>query len=204
MTDIGQVVILSIILNRLISIAPSIKIEVLPLNEETPRLLESGAADIAIGFTMDIPGGFFQQQVSSGYFVCMVRRDHPCIGARVTRKQFEAQPQIDVVTKGTGHYLLYKALDDAKVSRKVVVRVPSFLGLAQIVASTDLLALVPDRLGRILSRTEKVRILDAPIKLPSYAVRQYWHERYHRDPANNWLRSLVARLFKEHFKQLDT
>jgi hypothetical protein len=32
-----------------------------------------------------------------------------------------------------------------------------------------------------------VRILAAPIKLPSYTVKQYWHERFHRDAANSTL-----------------
>jgi DNA-binding transcriptional LysR family regulator len=185
------------LLTHLKSVAPAVRIEVLNLTADAPRLLESGDADIAVGFTFDIQAGFYQQALVQDHFVCMVSRDHPRIGPRLTRRQFEAELQIDVVTRGTGHWLLYKALEDARVARHVAVRVPSFLGLAQIVSHTNLLALVPARLGQILSKEGNVRTLPAPIRLPSYVVKQYWHERYHRDPANIWFRGLISDLYRE-------
>lgn len=135
------------------------------------------------------------------HFVCLVSRDHPCIDTRLSRKQFESALQIDVVTRGTGHWLLYKALEDAKVARRGAVRVPSFLGLTQIVAHSDWFALVPARLGKTLSKEADVKILAAPIKLPSYIVKQYWHERYHRNPANIWFRTMVAELLRDGRKR---
>jgi DNA-binding transcriptional LysR family regulator len=33
--------------------------------------------------------------------------------------------------------------------------------------------------------------LDPPVKLPGFEVRMYWHERHHRDPAQQWFRELV-------------
>src|SRR5262249_37355341 len=188
-------------LTQLESIAPAVRLEVLNLTTEAPRLLESGEADIAAGFTVDIQAGFYQQALLQDHFVCMVRRNHPRIGTRLTRKQFEIEPQIDVVTRGTGHWLLYKALEDAKVERRVAASVPSFLGLAQIVSHSDLLALVPGRLGKLLSQEADVKTVAAPIKLPSYTVKQYWHERFHRDPGNVWLRGLIFDLFRGLRKQ---
>jgi len=29
---------------------------------------------------------------------------------------------------------------------------------------------------------------------PTFAIKQHWHERYHHDPANRWLRSVVSDL----------
>jgi DNA-binding transcriptional LysR family regulator len=197
MTDVGQMVFLPSLLVQLESIAPAVRLEVLNLTTEAPRLLESGDADIATGFTVDIQAGFYQQALLQDHFVCMVSRNHPRIGSRLTRKQFETEPQIDVVTRGTGHWLLYKALEDARIARRVAARVPSFLGLAQIVSHSNLLALVPARLGTLLSEEANVRTLAAPIKLPSYTVKQYWHERFHRDPGNIWLRGLISDLYRE-------
>jgi len=197
MTDVGQMVFLPSLLVQLESIAPAVRLEVLNLTTDAPRLLESGDADIATGFTVDIQAGFYQQALLQDHFVCMVSRNHPRIGTRLTRRQFEAEPQIDVVTRGTGHWLLYKALEDAKIARHVAARVPSFLGLAQIVSHSNLLALVPARLGTLLSEEANVRTLAAPIKLPSYTVKQLWHERFHRDPGNIWLRGLISDLYGE-------
>jgi hypothetical protein len=34
-----------------------------------------------------------------------------------------------------------------------------------------------------------------PAPVPSYVIVQQWHERYTHDPANLWLRTLIAELF---------
>jgi len=36
-----------------------------------------------------------------------------------------------------------------------------------------------------------------PMKIPSYDINVFWHERFHRDPANRWFRQFVANALKE-------
>jgi DNA-binding transcriptional LysR family regulator len=81
------------------------------------------------------------------------------------------------------------------IEREVVLRLPSFLGVARIVAQTELLVIVPRLLGDTLTSQEQVKLLDPPIALPAYSVKQHWHERFHADPANAWLRRTMAELF---------
>ena len=50
-------------------------------------------------------------------------------------------------------------------------------------------------LGEVLVTQEPVRLLEAPFALPPYAVKQHWHERFHADAGNMWLRRTVAQLF---------
>jgi hypothetical protein len=33
-----------------------------------------------------------------------------------------------------------------------------------------------------------------PASLPEIAINMFWHAKYHKDPANEWLRTLVFRL----------
>ena len=40
-----------------------------------------------------------------------------------------------------------------------------------------------------------LRLVECPIRIAPYLVRQHWHERYHHDPASRWLRALVADAF---------
>jgi DNA-binding transcriptional LysR family regulator len=72
---------------------------------------------------------------------------------------------------------------------------PGFLGLAAIVASTDLIATVPRTIGEALARTGTIRVYPCPVKVPTFAVKQYWHARYHHDAGLRWLRSVCAQLF---------
>jgi hypothetical protein len=36
-----------------------------------------------------------------------------------------------------------------------------------------------------------------PFVLPEYDVKQHWHERYHHDAGNRWLRSVVSELLSQ-------
>jgi len=40
-----------------------------------------------------------------------------------------------------------------------------------------------------------LKTLPLPIDVPRFEVKQFWHERSHHDPANQWLRKVVAELF---------
>jgi DNA-binding transcriptional LysR family regulator len=64
-------------------------------------------------------------------------------------------------------------------------------------ANTDLIATVPERIAQMLVRIAHVKALPPPFKLPVFAIKQHWHERYQQDPANKWMRSMVADLFLE-------
>jgi DNA-binding transcriptional LysR family regulator len=126
-----------------------------------------------------------------------VRAGHPRVGARLSLQQFKREAHIQVVTSGTGHAIVDKMLDRERIKRRIALRIPSFLGLGSIVANTDLLATAPQRLGESLAERHKLRLLAPPVRLPSYAVKQHWHERFHHDPGNQWLRGVVAELFLE-------
>jgi DNA-binding transcriptional LysR family regulator len=64
-----------------------------------------------------------------------------------------------------------------------------------IVSQTDHVAIVPGRLGRVFASYPALKVVPSPIRIPSFEIKQHWHERYHLDPANRWLRALVAELF---------
>ncbi|GAA0523119.1 LysR family transcriptional regulator [Pigmentiphaga sp. GD03639] len=197
MTNTGQMVVLARLLNRLAEIAPHVRLEIRDLDPDTPRRLETGDADLAMGYTTSMQAGFHQQTLFSEHYVCLVRAGHPRVKAKLTKSQFLSESHVAVMTTGTAHWLLDKAIDDAGIVRKTALWVPSFLGLEEIVARTDLLALAPIHLARILAAHGTIRYLAVPFDLPSYLVRQYWHERYHRDPGCKWLRAVAASVFQE-------
>jgi hypothetical protein len=41
----------------------------------------------------------------------------------------------------------------------------------------------------------EVTVLELPIDIPTFNIAQYWHERFHTDPGNRWLRGVFARLY---------
>ena len=195
MTDISEVVLLPGLLGHLRHAAPGVRIETEIISTESARRLEDGAVDLAVGFMPQLDAGFYQQTLFMQNFVCLAARNHPRIGARLTRRRFEAEAHAVISSSGTGHAIVDKTIARLGLARDVVVRLSSFLSVARIVAHTELIVIVPRILGEVLATQEPVRLLEPPFALPSYAVKQHWHERFHADAGNMWLRRTVAQLF---------
>jgi len=81
------------------------------------------------------------------------------------------------------------------VKRRVVLELPGFLGLSGIVSATDLIATLPRRIGETLARMAGLRMMDCPLDIPPFSIKQHWHARYHQDAANRWIRGVAATLF---------
>lgn len=191
LSHVAQLVMFPEMVSTLKHGAPGIQLDSVDLDTMTGTLLESGKLDLAIGYTIDLHQGFYQQRLFAENYSCIARADHPRISRELTRKQFLQEQHLALVAPTTGHSRLDKALEERGVRRKIAVRVSSFLGLERIITSTDLLAIVPSRLARTLAQDGRIRALDLPFPSLSYEVRQYWHERYHHDAGNSWMRKLV-------------
>jgi DNA-binding transcriptional LysR family regulator len=195
MTDISEIIILPKLVNHLQEVAPGIVIEAEKISADSRLRLASGEVDLAVGFLPDLEASFYQQSLFEQDFVCLAAKNHPRIQGKLSKSHFSGEGHILVTTSGTGHAIVDKLLAQQKMPRRVVLRVPSFLGVARIVAQTDLLVVVPRLLGTALAAQEHVQLLEAPLPLPHYKVKQHWHERFNADVGNVWLRQTVAALF---------
>jgi DNA-binding transcriptional LysR family regulator len=197
MTDISEIVLLPTIINHLQKTAPGVVLEVDKISVDSRRRLESGDADLAVGFTPDLEAGFYQQALFAQDFVCLAAAGHPRVRGKLSRQEFSAEAHIAVAVSGTGHAIVDKVLSKHKLARRVVLRVPSYLGVARIAAQTELLVIVPRRFADALALQERVQILEPPVAIPTYKVKQHWHERFNLDPGSQWLRQTLMTLFAE-------
>ena len=194
MTDISEIVVLPTLVNHLRRVAPGVLIEAQRISSDSARRLESGDIDLAVGFMPQLEAGFYQQTLFEQNFVCLAAERHPRVRSRPNKQAFLAEGHIVVTTSGTGHAIVDKVLAQKGYRRRVVMKVPSFLAVARIVAQTELLVIVPRRLGEALAQHERVRMFEPPVSLPAFAVKQHWHERFHADAGNAWLRRTLAEL----------
>ncbi|TDL39624.1 LysR family transcriptional regulator [Arthrobacter nitrophenolicus] len=86
---------------------------------------------------------------------------------------------------------------DLQLGERTDVIVDTFLMLPFAVAGTDRLALVQERLARMLAAVAGVRILQLPISLPTLVECAWWHPSKSGDPGHQWFRRLVARAAAE-------
>ena len=194
MTDISEIVVLPPLINELRRLASGVAIEAEHISGNSAHRLESGDVDLAVGYMPSLEAGFYQQTLFRQDFVCLAALHHPRIRKAPTRQAFCKEGHVVVSTSGTGHSIVDREFEKRGIDRNVVLRVPSFLGVARLVARTELLATVPQRLGEALADQEKVKMFAPPIQLPTYAVKLHWHARFHEDQGNIWLRKVIARV----------
>lgn len=197
MTDITHLVLVPALINRLRDIAAGVNVEITHISGLTPKMLESGEADLAVGFMPQLEAGFYQQKLFEQDFSCVVRRDHPRIHSRLTQAMFKRENHVLVTAPGTGQNLVEEELERLGIHRNVALRLPNYLGIGSLVASTDLMVTVPQRVAETLVRIANVKLLAPPFDLPAFAIKQHWHDRYQQDAANRWLRSVISDLFLE-------
>ena len=119
----------------------------------------------------------------------------PC--RRPSVAAFAAERHIVVSTVGTGHahQQAERALERAIPAENIVCRVPTFMTAGFVAGRTGAVATVPATVADELAEGFGLRVFPTPVKMPRLDVSQYWHERFHRDPGNQWIRSVFTSLF---------
>jgi DNA-binding transcriptional LysR family regulator len=177
--------------------APGVRLAVRPLDLETvAKQMESGEVDLCITGLQNAPAGLHQQPLYAERMVSVVRRKHPGVGTHLTLEKFCSLEHILVSVRGSG---FSARVDDAlaKLGRKRRARlaVPHFLLVPEIVARSDMIGALPERLAR--GYANKLRMFELPLEIGGFTVGQIWHERNQREPAQLWLREVLLELARK-------
>lgn len=170
--------------------------------------LEAEDADLAIGFLPALSAGFYQQRLFGDHYVCLMRAGHPRIGQRLGIEQFAAESHVMIEPAGSRYRraspqsstttLIEQYLEKQGLRRHIALRVPHFTVVPEIIGTSDLLAVLPSTVARIMAPQRRIKILPLPLENPPcFEVKQFWHERNHQDEGTRWLRGVIAELFME-------
>lgn len=159
------------------------------------QAMEAGEIDLAFGYFPDLKGSsFFQQRLLMHGFSCMMRAKHPA-ASRLTKAVFSELEHVVVEAPIRSQELIERYFERHRIARRIAMRTTHYLTLPVIVAESDLVATVPSAVGMVFAKLGKVELLKVPYPLPTFPIRQHWHRRFDKDPRNQWLRGLIARLF---------
>lgn len=198
MTDIGEIVFLPALVERLRQEAPGVSLSTVRTTASTLREdMESGKVDLAIGPLPQLKAGFFQRRLFRQRYVCLFRKGHPLDRKRLSLADFKAAEHLVIVSAGTGHGKVDDLIQRAGVERKVRLTVPHFVSVGHILRRSDMVATVTERLAESLAEPFDLGFLPHPVELPEVAINVFWHAKVHRSPAHLWLRGLVFDLFGE-------
>ncbi|QCP54781.1 LysR family transcriptional regulator [Trinickia violacea] len=200
LSDVGEIVFLPRLLQLFAQRAPHANLRSVSLPPaHVERGLETGDVDLAIGYFPDLSGSnFFQQRLFTHRFICLMRSGHPLAGGPLTLDQFLACGHAVVRAEGRSQEVLEKFLEKKRIRRRAVLETPHFMSLPFILARTDLIATVPHAIGfAYVAEHASITLVEPPLPLPHFDLKQHWHRKYHNDPRMSWLRGVVTELFND-------
>lgn len=192
MPDYGELVLLPALLPRLAA-APGVDLVVVRAPDAF-EALAGGAVDLVIQPRRpeDDRAGLRTRVLFRDGFVCVVRPGHP-LAEVPDLDHFVAARHLLVAPRGSFGGIVDDALAARGLRRRTVVAAPSFVAAPYLVARSDLVLTLAERVARLVAPGLGLRVLPHPLELPLFSTSMIWHDRADGDPGHGWLREqLVA------------
>lgn len=190
--DYGMAVLLPPLLARLTAEAPHVDLLIHPQSGDQEAALAEGRLDLLVVPRRGAARGLVWTRLIADDFVCLVRSGHPAVGRTLSLARYVELGHVFVAPAQQPTSVVDEELARRGLSRRIAVRLPSFLAAGQVVARTGLVATLARRVAELAIGQLPVRIVPVPLELPRLTVSAAWHERVRRDPGHAWFRRLVA------------
>lgn len=198
MTDIGEIIFLPALVRRLHELAPHLSLStVRNTSIDLPAEMAQGSVDLAVGWLPRLGAGFHQRRLFTQRYVALMAAGHALAQGRLTAARFVQARHAVVVADGTGHEQVQRLLRRHGVPQPVALRLPHFVAVPYIVAESDLVVTVPEKLALKAAGPFGLVVRPLPLALPPFEVNVFWHQRVHREAGNRWLRDQLVQLFAE-------
>ncbi|MBX3269246.1 MAG: LysR family transcriptional regulator [Sandaracinaceae bacterium] len=172
--------------------APGLDLRFVPNAVDDAERLRRGETDLAVGIYGELPPELRTRVLLTDRLVCVVREGHPRVGRRLGLDAFVRLDHVQVAPRGQPGGYLDDALAERGLARRVVRAVPYFqVALAMVAASDDVLT-VSERIARALAPGLGLRIVEPPLPLAPFALSMVWHPRFDADAAHAWLRERLV------------
>lgn len=192
--------------------AHGISMRVLPLTTRDPRLmLQEERVDLAVGYFPAVladltaqaqaaPGlvsqvggaAFEHERLYDGEYVCVMRRDHPLARKKtLSLDDFCAAHHLLVSFSGRPFGFIDEALAGISRQRRIVLTVNQFFTAGRVVASSDLLTVLPRHFVRVADVGGDLLLRNLPFAVPVVHIDTLWHRRKTTHGAHRWLRGVV-------------
>jgi len=201
LSDLGEMMFLPPLAAALRQQAPQAHVtNVSVAAEDVPAALESRDIDFAIGILQPRHRGVRAELLFREHYVALTssswRPASGPAGRTLSARQLSEASLVVASPTATFHGSVEKMLVRMKLSERIVLRARHFGALPELALNTDLLTIVPQMYASNLGQRHDLRVWELPrAAAPSYEVRLVWHASTAKDPAHQWIRAQVHRLF---------
>lgn len=196
MTDVGEVYFMPVLIEHCRRHAPQVQISTVRASSvDLMAEMETGRIALALGAFDEVSGALYHRRLFAQDYVCMYRENHPTMKEGMSSKAFANAGHLIVSSKESPYDKINQVLEKNGIIAAAHFSVPHFSALPYILASTDLIAIVPQKLAASAAIPFRLAYTKPPLKLPSLQTNMFWHRRFAQDGGLIWLRNVMAELF---------
>ena len=194
-TDYLQAAVVRPLVVALRTRAPGIRVALRNLDvSQLEAQMARGDVDLALMTPQAAPQSLRSRRLFDERYLLIGRRHHPRLRRQITVEEFAELEHVIVSLRGGDFETpVDSALAALGRRRNVVLSASSFLFVPEIIAHSDFVALVPERL--VLDRSDKLMLIECPFPVEGFAVGMVWHERSHGHSGHRWVRDAVISQF---------
>jgi DNA-binding transcriptional LysR family regulator len=171
--------------------APYACFEALKEGTDIIEMLDTGAADLGVGYFPDAPKRLRTAPLYDDSCVCVARRDHPGLRDGLTLERFCELPHILIGHDADPVHIVDAALRAEGRRRRISHVLYSYPAVPYMLEITDLLAVVGRRAAERFAASGVLSLYELPIAVPSWKVSMLWSRRTDADPELVWLRQVL-------------
>ncbi|MEX0731027.1 MAG: LysR family transcriptional regulator [Aquisalimonadaceae bacterium] len=170
-------------------IAPRISIELLPLLESTgtaqKRSFRQSEVELFVG-TTSADSHPFGQEIMMDSWTGIARTEHPGVDDDLSLEDYLALNHVAFPEQTVDLLLREKGL-----ARRITVHGTDYARSVNLIAQTEFVATVPERLARYYTEYFPIRLFKCPLSIPPMRTYQGWSAHSETDPGHAWLRQVI-------------
>lgn len=192
-SDQAEAAIMQDVLQAIQRDAPGIRVIARSVERQVgSELLASGAIDLAVGHFPEVDTSLQVMTLYHETFVCLFDARACGVTPPLSLDAYVALPHILVSLRGEPFGHIDELLAAAGRSRTVIYTTPHFLAVPFLLHGFRAVSALPRRLAENCADAAGLATCEVPLPSEGYDMRMAWHRRTASDPAQTWLRDLVA------------
>ena len=153
--------------------------------------LRDGFLDLAIDWLPAELDSLINKSLFDDQLILVARRDHPSVRPGVTIDDLRKEKFVALHARRDIERRPVAIREFSRLGMHEEVRVSELLEVPTIVASTDLLGIMPLSIGPLLEKRLGLQVLPLPLEVSTAPIYIIWHETRRNDIGHRWLRELV-------------
>ncbi len=207
-SDYAESTLLPTVLGKLRTLAPGLTLDIMTPSDVSFLDVERGKVDMVINRFDSMPQSFHQIHLWSDSFSCLLSPENPLLQDFTLDNYLQAN-HIWVSKTGMGvgvgvdpddvQRLGWVDSALAKLGKKRQIRVFTrhYQAAMTLAEQNDLVVTLPTRAAMLKRDNPRVVLREPPLEIPALELKMAWSPLLQHNPANKWLRKLIADTARE-------